>query len=674
MAMTRREFLHRAGYAAFAAQAARLPAQELDRTMPNVVWFITDQQPCNTLRTYGNPVNQTPLTDGLAARGTRLDNFHLSAFPCGPSRSCLVTGRQAHNTGVIQNDVTLPDAVPTIAELLTGAGYDSGWFGKWHLAGNMYRGLARAGAAADESRWQKVRVPDETGFKYEQVPGGTGEDEPVHGFATWAGGWAQYHQWLRDNGQGALLEKRLFGNHSILPSGPEGTHIKSLVPAEYHVENFIAQQTAQFVTDHRDSRRPFLAVASFYGPHLPVAPPEPWDTKYGLEQAILPANLRDTLEGKPFGQRSNAHCYMLPNWTDDQFRDYIRRYYGFVDYIETCARQVLEALDASGRAQDTIVLWTSDHGDMVGGHGMIFKLGKCGYEELLRVPFLISYPGTIRSGAASDALCSTVDLVPTLIDLVGLPVPDGLDGRSFKPVLTGQAAEHRDYVVADWMGQGLVVRTKTQKLVFNHTQRDLDEVYDLAADPGEMKNLAAEPRGRAIANEMHARLATWMAETHHPYAKPIAAAAAVDPMANVCQATPTIDAFEDLGGGKFTLTYHWHCDAKVPYDQPCWSFLQFVRAGGRGDQAILFRSTDYPKTPVPAWQAGEDYVIGPLTFTVPEDAPATLAIRIGLYDPQAKRGPGTLRGPHASGNYYERYDLQITREAGKITAVALKER
>lgn len=672
--MSRREFMQRTGLAAFAAQAARLSAQDLDRAMPNVVWFLTDQQPCNTLRSYGNPVNQTPLTDGLAARGTRLDNFHLSAFPCGPSRSCLVTGRQAHNTGVEQNDVTLPEAVPTIAELLAAAGYDSGWFGKWHLAGNMYRGLPRQGMSAAESQWQKVRVPDDNGFKYEQVPGGTGEDEPVHGFATWAGGWAQYHQWLRDNGQGALLEKRLFGNHNILPSGPEGTHIKSLVPAEYHVENFIAQQTARFVGDHRDSRRPFLAVASFYGPHLPVAPPEPWDTKYALEQAILPDNLRDNLEGKPFGQRSNAHCYMLPNWQDDQFRDYIRRYYGFVDYIETCARQVLDTLSETGQAKDTIVLWTSDHGDMVGAHGMIFKLGKCGYEELLRVPFLISYPGTIREGASSDALCSTVDLVPTLIDLLGLPLPDGLDGQSFKPVLTGQATEHRDYVVADWMGQSLVVRTKDQKLVFNHTQRDLDEVYDLRADPGEMKNLATSDQGQTIAQQMHDRLDAWMTETRHPYAKPIRAERAVDPMANVCQVTPTVTEFKDLGDGKFTLTYRWHCEAPLPYDQPCWSFMQFIRPGGKGDQAILFRSTNYPETPITEWTAGQDYVIGPLTFTVPDSAPATLAVRIGLHDPKAKRAPGMMRGPHAGSNYFEAYDLQITREAGRITAVALKER
>ncbi len=672
--MTRREFLQRTGYAAFAAQAARLPAQELNRAMPNVVWFLTDQQPCSTLRSYGNPINQTPLTDGLAARGTRLDNFHLSAFPCGPSRSCLVTGRQAHNTGVVQNDVTLPAAVPTIAELLTTSGYDAGWFGKWHLAGNMYRGLARAGTTAEASHWQKVRVPDETGFRYEQVPGGSGEDEPVHGFATWAGGWAQYHQWLRDNGQGKLLEPRLFGNHNVLPSGPEGTHLKSLCPAEYHVENFIAQQTAKFVTDHRDSRRPFLAVASFYGPHLPVAPPEPYDLKYPLDQVTLPANLHDTLDGKPFGQRSNSHCYRLPDWSEVQFRDYIRRYYGFVDYIETCAQQVLDSLEAAGQGRDTIVLWTSDHGDMVGAHGMIFKLGRCGYEELLRVPFLISYPGTIRAGAASDALCSTVDLVPTLIDLLGLPLPDGLDGRSFKPVLTGQAEAHRDCVVADWMGQGLVVRTQQQKLVYNHTPRDLDEVYDLAADPGEMKNLAAEPRGQTIAKELHERLDAWMAATNHPYAKPVAAARATDAMAAVAQVSPTITDFKDLGGGKFTLTYQWHCEAPVPYRQPCWSFMQFVRPAGQGDQAILFRSTDYPKIPVPEWQAGQDYVLGPLTFTVPDAAPAVLTLRIGLYDPKARRGPGQMRGPHAGLNYFEKYELRITREAGRITAVALTER
>lgn len=671
MPVSRREFL--GGLAAGAALTAssRLAAAERDRTQPNLVWIITDQQPVSTLRSYGNQHVDTPLTDSLAKRGTRLTNYQISAFPCSPSRSCVLSGRECHNTGVTQNDVEFVDSVHTIGEMLSGAGYAMGYFGKWHLGGNMYRGLPpRNGTPSD---WIKVPRPDDNGFKYQLVEGGTGEDQPSHGFETWVGGWAQYHAYLRANGQGKLLDDRKgnLGNHNDAPSGPEGTHNYSLVPAEHHVEHFLGQQAAGFVRQQAATKRPFGCVLSFYGPHLPVSPPQPWDTKYGLDLADLPANHRDLLQGKPLRQQRNSRCYRLPEWTDEQFRDYIRRYWGYVDFIETCAQQVLTSLDEAGQTNDTILLWTTDHGDMCSGHGMIYKLGSCGYEELLNVPFLLQYPGVVKPNAASDALTASVDVVPTLLDLMGLSTKQPLDGRSFAPVLRGETDHHRDYTVANWMEQGLVVKTHDHKLVFNHTPRDLDEVYDLKADPGELHNLAESAAGKPAKEELFGLLDTWLTETKHPYAGRIREAKQVSIADSFCFVEPQITHFKYLGGNAFELGYEWTVEKPLPYHEKCWSFIQFVVPNGKGDKAILFRNTTYPEPATPDWKAGDKVKLGPFKFEVPNAAGARLEIRIGLYDPKAQVGPGTMAGKQSTGNAYVRYFLKLTKEGGKITGLEL---
>lgn len=672
MPMSRRDFLRRLAASAAAAvirPARGQQAEAVDRPMPNLVWIMTDQQPVNTLRCYGNPHVQTPLTDALARRGTRLTNFHLSAFPCGPSRACLLTGRECHNAGVTQNDVTLPGEVPTIGDLLSAAGYRMGYFGKWHLSGNMYRGLA--GAQPEQGNWQKVRRPSDEGFFYDTVPGGTGEDEATHGFGTWVGGWRHYHEYLRAVGLGSLLEQRRgnLGNHNIAPSGPDGQHSHSLVPAEHHVERFIAQRAAEFVAGRREDPRPFGCVVSFYGPHHPVAPPQPWDEAYRLDLAAPPPNHRDDLSGKPYRQRQNSECYVLPQWTEEQFRGYIRRYWGFVSYIESCAQLVLDALESTGRADDTIVLWTSDHGDMVGAHGMIHKLGFCGYEELLNVPLLLSYPGVVRAGWTSAALASTVDLVPTLLELMGLAAPEGVDGRSFAPVLRGESAEHRDTIVANWMGMGLVARTATHKLVLNHRPRDLDELYDLTTDPGELHNLAGTDAARTTQDDLLARLDAWLTETRHPYAGQVRSERLVSVEDTLCLARPRVIAFTYLGGDEFELTYEWAVEKPLPYGHRCWCFAQFVRG-----QTILFRNTTWPDPPTTAWQAGDRVVVGPVKLAIPDGVAGELTMRLGLWDPEARVGPGTMVGPHAAGNAFEAWTLRVTRQDGRVTGVELRER
>ena len=161
---------------------------------------------------------------------------------------------------------------------------------------------------------------------------------------------------------------------------------------------FFSEKTEQFIRQHQDSDQPWAAVLSFFGPHLPVAPPQPWDTMYSLDDVPLPSNLYDSLENKPVYQRQPQLQYVLGQWNEEQYKDYIRRYWGYAGYIDSQIGRVLQALDDTGQWDNTIIVFTTDHGDMIGAHGMIYKLGGNAYEELFHVPAIIRIPGTNNPG------------------------------------------------------------------------------------------------------------------------------------------------------------------------------------------------------------------------------------------------------------------------------------
>jgi arylsulfatase A-like enzyme len=374
------------------------------------------------------------------------------------------------------------------------------------------------------NNWYYQRVPSDKGFEFKPVKGGLGEDGPQHGFDTWVGGFKQYRDYLAEAGFGDLL-KRIpsLGNHNDAPSGKEGTHTYSLLPEEHHVGAFLAKQTEKFVRSRAGNPQPWCAVLSFYGPHLPVAPPKPWDTMYSLDQVTLPPNHRDTLEGKPARQKNNAHCNMMSKWTDEQYKDYIRRYWGYCSFIDERIGQVFKSLRDTNQWDNTIIVFTTDHGDMVGAHGLIYKLHSCGYEELFHIPAIIRIPGLTKPGSRSDALVSNIDVLPTLLDASCIPRPDGIDGKSLVSLLRDETKRHREMVYSASMERSFICCDGRYKFVLNLQDDDLNELYDLKADPGEMRNLAYATEHKALAEKMSQQIITWLRETKHPYEDVIAA-------------------------------------------------------------------------------------------------------------------------------------------------------
>ncbi len=500
----------------------------------NLLFIVTDQHPLSCVGAYGNSNIKTPYLDELAQEGFLLENYYIAAFACSPSRASLLTGRYLHNHNVYTNNVMLDPTLPTLGTLLSQAGFHTGYFGKAHLAGSMYVGrtdgdgidyMHESGPqdpVGEEIKdyWHYQRVAGDSGWIAKKVPSGLGEDFPQLGFKDWAGGWRQYKDWLISHGQQEFA--RMAGNHDALQSAPEGQHMYSKLGEKYHMAAFFREQTQRFINEHQQNNQPWAAVISFFGPHLPVAPPKPWDTLYSLSEVPLPINLRDSLKDKPRSQNKPELQYVLGQWSNDQYRDYIRRYWGYSSYIDEEIGKVLQTLKETDQWDNTIIIFTTDHGDMVGAHGMIYKLGGNGYEELFHVPAILRIPGLEASGTEIEQLVSSVDLLPTVLEALNLPTPAEIDGKSLMPVLRQSSDQHREALFSEIHGASnhgkvIICRYLQYKYVYHWLSGDVDELYDLAVDPGEMQNLYQEEEYRKVGQQMRNKIIEWTEETQHRY-------------------------------------------------------------------------------------------------------------------------------------------------------------
>ena len=259
---------------------------------------------------------------------------------------------------------------------------------------------------------------------------------------------------------------------------------------------------------------------SFYGPHLPVAPPRPWDTLYSLETIPEPVGIGEDLSAKPRCQ-SESRVQYAAGWTRAQYLDYVSRYWGFVSYIDVQIGRVLAALEETGQAENTIVVFTSDHGDMLGEHGLIYKLSGAVYDVLMRVPLIVRYPRAIAADTSNRQLISNIDVLPSVLEFAGLDCPPDLDGRSFCARIADHQATHRRRIYTDVIDKGLMVRDGRWKYGVHWALDDLDELYDLESDPHEQENLALQPSYRERVEQMRQQIVRWLHQTQHPYAGPI---------------------------------------------------------------------------------------------------------------------------------------------------------
>ena len=426
---------------------------------PNVLWICTDQQRWDTIAALGNRHINTPNIDRLVAAGTACTNAFCQAPICTPSRASFLTGCYPSTVhGCSNGNTHWAEAAPLVTKLLADAGYCCGLAGKLHLAGAQGRIEPRP------------RDDGYTVFHWSHDP----RDQWPQGHA--------YRDWVA--ARGAQLGR----TYAEL----------GYMPAELHQTTFCAEQTIAFM--ETEWRQPWLVSVNIFDPHPPFDPPADYLVRYDPSAlpgpAYEPSDLaaQEKLAGVDFQTSAQD-----PASFDAQHK--IAAYYAMVELIDDNVGRMLDALERSGQADDTLVIFTSDHGEMLGDHGLVLK-GCRFYEGLVHVPLIMRWPGRIAAGATTDALVELTDLAPTLLDAAGMEIPQHMAGRSLLPLLRGAAAEHRDAVRCEYYAalsmtnpertgwsntRATMIRDHRYKLAVYHGH-PTGELFDLENDPHEHHN------------------------------------------------------------------------------------------------------------------------------------------------------------------------------------------
>ena len=457
-------------------------------TDPNVLLLLTDQERYD-VSAPGGPAVWTPTMDCLQSEGMRFDRAYTPISICSSARASLLTGLYPHAHGMLNNchepdavQPNLPADLPTFGELLTGAGYDNSYIGKWHVG--------------------RDQTPADFGFEY--LGGGDGRHDA---------GDAAFRDHLRSHGvePGEVeLEDAVYTDEGQLLAAT------TPVPAEATRPYYLAERTIDRLGDV-DGDEPFFHRADFVGPHHPYVVPEPYASMYDPDDIEPWPTFDETFDGKPRAHEQYLAYRGVEGFDWDRWSDAVAKYFGFVTFIDHQMGRILDALDDEGLAESTAVVHTADHGDFTGSHRQ-FNKGPLMYEETYHVPLMVRWPDVVEPGSTCEAIVRLHDLMPTFLDLGGVDPPDGLHARNLRPLLEGsRPADWPDSVFCEYHGDefGLysqrMVRTRDRKFVFNSPDRN--ELYDLARDPHELRNLVDHPEYESVRADLERRLAEWMRET-----------------------------------------------------------------------------------------------------------------------------------------------------------------
>ena len=493
----RRTFL--AGAAA--AMAAGL-ARAQDRPKTNLLFLITDQHHADWLGCAGHPLVKTPNLDRLAAGGTRFTGAYAPVPYCSPTRLALMTGRYPSSLGLGRNvdakadPLRLREPTQTYAGLLAQQGYRCHQNGKWHLG--------------DPTELNCYPTPDAEAIKTlvrdrRRAAGqGAYDDGPRPGEKTLVG-----DVWLRDQVADA---HDLWLKEDKRPAQDVGVIGRLRIKPEFTEEAAITDHCCELLRQHRNE--PFAVTWSVSPPHAPWVAPSPYYDQYDPAAFTLPATWRQS----PQPWSASAAARMGRLYGEAGLREYLRCYAAQITMMDAFVGRLLDTLDELKLAERTLVVFTSDHGNLLGQHGMMDKTLGTFYEDLVRVPLLMRLPGAIPASAQRGGQVSLVDMAPTLLDYLGAPALTTAHGRSLRGVLSGDDAGE-ETIFAERNEPHLpsaarMVRTRDWKLCL--LGRGQGELYDLKRDPGEATNLFTDPAHAATVADLRGRLAKHAAAVGDP--------------------------------------------------------------------------------------------------------------------------------------------------------------
>jgi arylsulfatase A-like enzyme len=472
-----------------------MPGHDADETRDDVLLLLTDQERYDLTAPGGLPV-ETAALDSLAADGVRFTRAYTPISICSSARASLLTGQYPHEHGVINNvheaDAVRTDLSPerrTFGPLLREVGYENSYIGKWHVGREV--------------------APEDFGFDFFGTERGEYDDRLEAGLRA-------YREGMGIDPDGIELEDPIYsysGEDRYLIGG------RTPVPPEATRPYYIAERTIERLEDAAGSEGRFFHRSDFRGPHHPYVVPEPYASMYdpaGLDP--WPTDL-ETFDGKPRVQERYVEYRGVEGLDREDWAELRALYMGIMHLIDDQIGRILDAVAELGLYEDTLVVHSTDHGDFTGGHRQ-FNKGPLMYEDTYHIPLVVGGPSVAGSGRECHELVSLIDLMPTFLDVAGVSVPEDVAGRSLCPLLEGREWDPREAVFAEYHGDEMgfysqrMVRTDRYKYVFNAP--DVDELYDLEADPHELQNLVDHPDYRAVRDRLRRLLTEWMAERSDP--------------------------------------------------------------------------------------------------------------------------------------------------------------
>lgn len=467
---------------------------------PNILLIMCDQLRYDALGCYGNTQIHTPNIDSLALNGSTFDSHFIQNPVCSPSRCTLLTGRYPKNHGTRDNGIPLRDEELTFPQVLQGAGYRTAAIGKMHFT-TQFRPKEN-----EEEDWPE----DNYGFEIIH----TTSDTKTGAYLQWLKRESpKDYEIVKQQGERKTKEDRASAADKD-HSGPPQVYPSEVNP-NYHQSSWIADRTIDLINES-DGTRPFFALCSFVDPHHPFDPPAPYSTLYDPDKLMPPIYQEGELDDKPphfrrhrSGKGFSNEKYNYAALDRHAWGQVKAAYYGMISLIDDCVGRILKALREKGIEDDTLILFTSDHGELMGDHGLLFK-GPFLYDCLIKAPMLMQWPGVIPKGSRYKQVTEHVDLMPTILEYAGVRCPYGVQGMSMSPIVRGDSGGGREYALTefncyDW---GLNMKTVTgndYKLTYYAGER-FGELYDRNADPQEIKNLWDDPDYRTVKQELLRKL------------------------------------------------------------------------------------------------------------------------------------------------------------------------
>jgi arylsulfatase A-like enzyme len=448
---------------------------------PNLIFVTTDGHRPEALSLNGNRILQTPNIDRIGREGIQFQNSFVANALCLPSRATALTGLYSHSTGCVDNrERVIPTAVPLFTDLLRAAGYEVALFGKAHVG--------RLG----ERQWDR----------YFGFPGAAADYF-----------WPQ----IQEGANGKIESNRVY---------------------EGYVDDLVTDRAMGWLKQKRE--KPFCLILWFQSPHAPFFRARRHLDLYNGVAIPKPATFDDDLKGYPGKPRAFADAdnkiggpYARGGETKDNcarsLEEMVKDYYTGVAVVDDNMGKVFQALTDIGQLDDTVIMFSSDHGFFLGEWRMYDK--RFMHEPSIRTPMLVRYPRLVRAGSSASQMVLNTDIAPSLLELAGISVPAALQGRSLVPLLRGEEArawrkdwlyEYYEYPGPHNVRRNRGVRTETHKLIHYYEAPEEFELYDLQEDPGELHNLYGDPRYASLARDLRHRIQELREETgdHYVYEEP----------------------------------------------------------------------------------------------------------------------------------------------------------